>query len=54
MNDSAIYYFGWLHLFLYAGLGFSFVCFCAARLIGGIAKLLWAHRNDALPRLEHE
>ncbi len=50
--DRAVYYFGLIHLLLYAGLGLSFVLYNVCRIVPGIAKTLWEHRNDIVPRYE--
>lgn len=52
MSDAVIYGFGLVHLILYASLGLSFVVYQAVRIIGGIAKLIWDHRDDIVPRFE--
>ena len=50
--DSAVYAFGLIHLLLYAGMGLSFVVYVAFRILPGIAKTIYAHRDDVLPRYE--
>lgn len=51
MSD-AIWFFGFLHLLLYSALGFSFIAYQVFRIIPGISKVLWQHRNDLFPRYE--
>lgn len=50
--DNAVFYFGLIHLLFYAGMGVSFVIYNAFRVIPGIAKTIWQHRDDALPRYD--
>ncbi len=50
--DRAVFYFGLAHLLLYTAMGMSYVVYNAFRVIPGIAKTLWEHRSDVLPRYE--
>lgn len=52
--DTAVWYFGLLHLLLYAGMGVSFVIYNAFRILPGIAKTIWQHRDDVVPRYEQQ
>ncbi len=50
--DSAVFYFGLAHLLLYAGMGLAFVIYNAFRILPGIARTIYQHRDDVLPRYE--
>ena len=51
MSDF-IWAVGLLHIVFYGLMGVAFVGYFAFRTIGGIAKVIYSHRDAAVPRFE--
>lgn len=52
--SDLVWYVGFLHTLLYVGMGVSLVTYFAFRTIGGIAKVIYQHRDSAVPRFGEE
>ena len=50
--SDLIWTVGLLHVLFYSFMGVAFVGYFAFRTIGGIARVIYQHRDAAVPRFE--